>query len=474
MSPTSTPADLNNLMDELQMEVIDGPTPNLGGLLVKFINPPVIPAGGNPLGPITGGKQTAKTNASTEGVGFNYDYTSLHGTAPSSGECDDILDASTHINGGNNMVTAIFDTGISRYARTQGIPYFDPNDMGYNFFRPGFYPKDQNGHGTHISSIVMNNLENDNGAIQLKAYMTHGKNGKGSLFNVIKALDVAVTDNVDIINMSFVYMAEKVHGVEPKNAFKVALNRAFSISEMLIVAAAGNDDNDNDFINNLVGLSAFPSSFDNPNIISVASSNCILERSFFSNYGVNSVDVFAPGENVSGLNHQWQPVQISGTSQATAMVTKLATYLGTLQTTFDWEATKCAILNTTIPMSIDNYTLTDGYIHTDAAINYLLNNPVGCQGDFRDEEETVVSIPQQSLTYIADRDMPTFEINTDTEEKATITIANINGQILVKDQVHLTKGRNIYTNNFPKTGDIGLYFLMIQTKDGIQTLKFIK
>jgi len=476
MNPNATPLDLDNLLDELSMEVIDGPTPNLGGLLVKFIDPPVIPAGGNPMGPITGGKEIAKSNASTEGAGFNYVLENRNITPFTTENCSNILDPVNQPNGGNNMVTAIFDTGISRFAPIQAPRFFDIQDMGYNSYNPGRKPKDRNGHGTHISSIVMKNLENENEAIQLKAYMTHGRDGKGSLFNVIKALDVAVSDNIDIINMSFVYMEESAHKTELKNPLGVALHRAFGLSEMLIVAAAGNDDNDNDFLENLTGVSAFPASFDHSNIISVASSNCILERSFFSNYGETSVDVYAPGENIPGFDHNWQPITMDGTSQATAYVTKLATYLGTHQISFDWEATKCAILNSTDRMITTGYTLTDGYINSVAALDYLINNPAGCEdAQYRAEDESNETILfEPSLTYLSDRDLPTFEINVDKEEKALITIANLNGQILVKEQVQLNKGRNVYTNDFPTSGSVGLYFLMIQTNDGIQTVKFIK
>jgi len=476
MVPDYTPQDLIDLLEELRMEVVEGPTPNLDALLVRFTDQPVIPAGGNPLGPITGGKGSAKANPKTEGASFNYLLANNTHAPLGTGECSDILDPATQPNGGNSMVTAIFDTGISPRARTQATQFFNPTDMGYNAFKPDNFPKDRNGHGTHIASIVINNLENENKAIQLKAYQTHGKNGKGSLFDVIKALDYAVTDDVDIINMSFVYMEENQHGTEPKNAFKIALSRAFALSEMLIVAAAGNDDNDNDFSNNLTGLSAFPASFDDPNIIAVASSNCALERSNFSNYGINAVDVFAPGENILGLNHFWQPVVISGTSQATAFVTQLATFLGSHQASFDWEATKCAILNSTYSMTTGPHTLTDGFINSAAALDFLHNYPGDCsEATYWEEAETTTeTVYQETATYLSDRDIPTFEITTEKEEKAMISIININGQVLVNEPVQLTKGRNIYSRDFPRTGSIGLYIMMIQTKDGQQTLKFIK
>lgn len=478
MDPGATQSDLYDLLDSLEMEVVGGPTPNLGALLVRFPKDFVIPTGGNPLGPITGKKKKAVDNSDTEGAGFNFILGNNLLPPPTSTEiCSNILDPATQPNGGNSILTAIFDSGISRFARTQATDYFDPTDLGYNALTTGRRPIDTNGHGTHIASILMNNLENANGAIQLKAYKTHGRNGQGSLFDIIKALDYAVTDGVDIINMSFVYITKKEHATEIKVPFKVALERAFALSEMLIIAAAGNEGENNDFIIDPYDFSAFPASYDNPNIISVASSSCHLEKSYFSNYGINTVDVFAPGENISGLDHQWQPISMDGSSQATAFVTQLATYLGTHQASFDWEATKCAILNSTIPINTQPaYTLTNGYINSVAALDFLDTYTGDCSNNatYWEEEETEEIIYQKSVTYLSDRNVPTFEITMEKEEKAVMSIVNINGQILVNEQVQLTKGQNIYTPDFPRTGTIGLYLLMIQTKDGPQTLKFIK
>ena len=58
----------------------------------------------------------------------------------------------------------------------------------------------------------------------------------------------------------------------------------------LFCASAGNAANDNDGV-----FPAYPASFDLENIIAVGASDRSDTMAYFSNYGQNSVDLFAPG-----------------------------------------------------------------------------------------------------------------------------------------------------------------------------------
>jgi Subtilisin-like serine proteases len=60
----------------------------------------------------------------------------------------------------------------------------------------------------------------------------------------------------------------------------------------LFVAAAGND------FTNTDSEPFWPSSYDTPNIISVGASDQFDRKAWFSNYGVRTVDLSAPGTNV--------------------------------------------------------------------------------------------------------------------------------------------------------------------------------
>ena len=71
---------------------------------------------------------------------------------------------------------------------------------------------------------------------------------------------------------------------------------------MLVVAAAGNENSDNDL------HPVFPASYDLPNILSVASVNNEGFLGDFTNYGFESVDLSAPGEDIlsSAVGGGWE------------------------------------------------------------------------------------------------------------------------------------------------------------------------
>jgi subtilisin family serine protease len=61
---------------------------------------------------------------------------------------------------------------------------------------------------------------------------------------------------------------------------------------IIFVTSAGNQSSDNDQI------ASFPASYDASNIITVAASDPDDKLALFSNYGLNSIDLAAPGENI--------------------------------------------------------------------------------------------------------------------------------------------------------------------------------
>ena len=106
--------------------------------------------------------------------------------------------------------------------------------------------------------------------------------------------------------------------------FSQALQDAIEASGnagMLFIAAAGNDGLDND------ANPSYPASYPLDNIISVAATDHSDGLASFSNYGLTSVDLAAPGVNILSTWPTGEPIlynSISGTSMATPHVAGVA------------------------------------------------------------------------------------------------------------------------------------------------------
>jgi subtilisin family serine protease len=87
---------------------------------------------------------------------------------------------------------------------------------------------------------------------------------------------------------------------------------------ILFVAAAGNNGTDND------KRPHYPSNYDLPNVISVAALDNADNLTSFSNYGIKTVHIAAPGKDIlsTWLNDEYR--EASGTSMATPQVSGVA------------------------------------------------------------------------------------------------------------------------------------------------------
>ncbi|WP_132997230.1 S8 family serine peptidase [Sulfitobacter pontiacus] len=130
------------------------------------------------------------------------------------------------------------------------------------------------------------------------------------LFAVAKAIDYAISKDVDIINMSF---GTYVHS----NAFQNMINQAF-FNEILLVAAAGNDGLD------VTQNPYYPCVY--PGVICVGATTATDEKAPFSNYGEGTpnfrlgVSLGAPGERLKLVSGRGGTFIGSGTSYAAPLV----------------------------------------------------------------------------------------------------------------------------------------------------------
>jgi thermitase len=154
------------------------------------------------------------------------------------------------------------------------------------------------GHGTMVAGLV-HLVAPTSSILPLKAFQS---NGTGNLSNIVQAIYYAVNNGANVINMSFSLTT-------PSPMLQAAIGYASS-NGVISVASAGN---------NGEPLVVYPAALNG--VIGIASTNAADQRSSFSNYGVPSVFMAAPGEALitSYPGNQWAGVW--GTSFSTALVT---------------------------------------------------------------------------------------------------------------------------------------------------------
>lgn len=144
--------------------------------------------------------------------------------------------------------------------------------------------EDPNGHGTHVSGIVAASLNNGKGgagiAPEADLYVYGVTDADGGVYSaaVLRALNRAVSDKVDVVNLS---LGGGVYDGNEDTAIQGAYQAGIAI-----FAAAGNEATS--------GVS-YPASFDN--VCSVAALQEDGKKAPYSNYN-NSVDLAFPGSNI--------------------------------------------------------------------------------------------------------------------------------------------------------------------------------
>lgn len=192
--------------------------------------------------------------------------------------------AKTHALGftGKGVKVGILDSGINPKHPDLKIA------GGISFIGSPTDYRDTNGHGTHVAGIVAAR-HNDFGVIgvapdaELYAIKVIGKSGWGNHSDVIKGIEWAVTNKLDIINLS-------ITTTQNSTLMEAALNNAYK-QGLLIVAASGNSLKP--FIEPVEVL--YPARY--PSVIAVGSINKNNGRAKHSYYG-DALEFVAPGEEI--------------------------------------------------------------------------------------------------------------------------------------------------------------------------------
>nr|MBA2502305.1 S8 family serine peptidase [Pyrinomonadaceae bacterium] len=141
------------------------------------------------------------------------------------------------------------------------------------------------------------------------------ESGSGSTSNIIRAYRYAKMMRERGVNLR---VLNNSYGGSGKSQAALDAILELNGAGILFVAAAGNDGTDN------FSFPHFPSSYDVPNIIAVASTNSSDNLSGFSNFGARVVSLGAPGSGILSTVPNGGYATFSGTSMATPHVTGAA------------------------------------------------------------------------------------------------------------------------------------------------------
>lgn len=239
--------------------------------------------------------------------------------------------------GSEKVVVAVLDSGVdythedlapNMWVRPASLDPYHDNELGtvddvngFNAIDNNSDPMDENGHGTHCAGIIGAEGGNDigiagvNWKVKIMPLKFMNAGGYGTTKDAIEAINYVIERkkagvNVRIISASW-------GSTQKSRALEEIIRKAYE-NDILFVAASGNASTNND------RAPHYPSSYNVPNVISVAALDRNDSLASFSNYGVKSVAIAAPGVDIlsTWLRNEYE--EKSGTSMATPVVAGVA------------------------------------------------------------------------------------------------------------------------------------------------------
>jgi len=265
----------------------------------------------------------------------------------------------------------------------------DPNPK----FEDGF-TEDGILHGTVVAGVAAASGNNAAGIAgvtwkaQIMALKVLNDKGEGDTNKVIKAIDYAIQNGADIINLSFV-------GFGFSQALDNAIKRAYDAG-IIIVAAAGNEQGEGEgyFLDE---VPMYPACHDGSvgenRVIGVAATDTLDQKAAFSSYGFKCVDIAAPGISIYSTVvyspthyaggkpfNKYYDGYWSGTSMAAPMVSGAVALIEQANPGFNRDQVISALLNNSDNINRLNpdylNQLGNGRINIAKAVNYAKNKLV--------------------------------------------------------------------------------------------------
>jgi len=239
--------------------------------------------------------------------------------------------------GDDDVVIAVLDSGVDYthsdlehniWQRPDNVPeYVDDSTgpiqdlQGYNAIMNNADPMDENGHGTHCAGIIGAEGGNDigitgvNWKVRIMPLKFMNRGGFGTTKDAIEAINYVIDRKNNGVNVRVI--SASWGSTNRSQALGDVIKKAGEAG-ILFVAAAGNASTDND------RHPHYPSSYDLPNVISVAALDRNDQLASFSNWGAKHVAIAAPGVEIlsTWLGDEYK--ESSGTSMATPVVAGVA------------------------------------------------------------------------------------------------------------------------------------------------------
>jgi len=311
----------------------------------------------------------------------------LHNTGQSGGKADADIDAPeawARATGSGEIIVAVIDTGVdythpdlaanmwTNEAELNGIAGVDDDGngyvddiYGYDFYNNDGDPMDDHYHGTHVAGTIGAVGNNGTGVagvcwdVKIMSLKFLDSTGNGWTSDAISCIEYSILMGANVTSNSW-------GGGGYNQALKDAIDAA-GAAGMLFVAAAGNDSVNNDV------TAHYPSSFDCESLIAVMSTDRNDNRSGFSNYGPNSVDIGAPGSSILSCRPGGGYRYLNGTSMATPHVAGACALVWSVAPEFSNTLVKNILLQTTDAI-LPGLCVSQGRLNLSGAMDFIFSS----------------------------------------------------------------------------------------------------
>jgi Subtilisin-like serine proteases len=238
-------------------------------------------------------------------------------------------------------------------------------------------------HGTMVAGIIGAEGNNGKGVTgvtwksSIMPLRVLNDKGEGKISSVVRAIDYAVANGADIINLSFVTY-------NYSDSLYNAIARAYRAG-VIVVAAAGNDQSNGEG-RNTSKSPIYPACMDGPNgenmVIGVAATDALDQKTTFSSYGFNCIDITAPGVSFFNTTTYGGNIEApdknydgywSGTSMASPVVSGVMALVAQVNPDLNRSEIVNLVLGSANNISLLNPTylgqLGHGRVNADGAVN---------------------------------------------------------------------------------------------------------